>query len=195
MYKFLILMFLSSTSFAANIQMIGDSIFATSNHRTSSEASRLSGKAITDHSQTGAWMNQVIAQYKGIRGNIDIVIMDGGGNNVLGNSNKCRYTVCTDIVDNAINELSNVMTLMAEDSVKTLIFVGVHYPRKGNSGYEKSVDYAYTKLVPLCDNSPVPCILLDGRTILNNDNLLEWDGVHPNWNGTAKLGEAISKEL
>lgn len=143
-------------------------------------------------------MIQIVDQYRKIRGQADTIIMDGGGNDVLGNSGNCRYNVndkCRAVVDNAINKLKEALQMFAEDNVSKLIFVGVHYPRKGNSGYEKSVDYAYTRLAEVFTEISLNYVFIDGREILNADNLFEWDGVHPNWEGTSKMGERISQGL
>jgi len=200
MIKLIILLsvLISCSAYGKSYHMIGDSIFATMNHKVASDLYKMSGQQIIDHSISGSWTNQVVDQYRKMRNQADVVIMDGGGNNVLGSSGECRYNMsdkCRQIIDSAVYDLHQAMQMMADDGVESFIFLGVHYTSKWNNGYNNAVDYAYTYLNSICDNAPFRCVMIDGRTVINNDNLLDWDGVHPNASGTYRIAEAINISL
>lgn len=183
-----------------NIHMFGDSIFATLNHRIKSLLENKIGQKIADHSQTGKWAWEVKNQYIANRNQKpQIIVMDGGGNDILGTSWDCkRFTEkCKNVVKNAANNIEATFKLMAEDGVKHILFMGCHYTRNQNSGYDPVVDYSYTTfLFPICSASKVPCQIVDPREkIKAASNSLEWDGVHPNQVGTQILADLIFEKL
>ena len=124
--------------------------------------------------------------------------MDGGGNDALGNGSNCKSfnEKCKAVVKNAAQMLKDTFDMMAQDGVKYIFFLGTHYPRGWNNGYDVAVDYGYTLIEPLCRDSAVPCKLIDPREKLNTTaNVLEWDGVHPNNLGTEILADMIYEDL
>lgn len=111
-----------SPSFSsAGITIYGDSIFATSWKQFGKELSRITQKEIADYSTTGAWSRQIANQYYGNKPQPDsIVVFDGGGNDVLGNSGICRgedIERCKPVVKNAANIVSDLLTAMENDGV------------------------------------------------------------------------------
>lgn len=179
--------------------IFGDSIFATLNHRIKNLLENKSGKQIADHSESGKWALEIKNQYINSRSQKpEVVIMDGGGNDVLGNSNNCKSfnEKCKIVVKNAVQMIKDTFDMMAEDGVKYIFFLGSHYPRGWSNGYDLVVDYGYTLTEPLCRDSVVPCKLIDPREKFNTTaNVLEWDGVHPNNLGTEILASMIYENL
>ena len=145
-------------------------------------------------------MTQIRDQYKGFRTQkIRTVIMDGGGNDILGNAGNCKNQLnepCRSLIRGLVGILEKLFAMMREDGVHQIVFLGCHYPTGWNAGFEQAVDYSYTLLQVACSISAVPCIVADPRqTFKNASNLVEWDGVHPNWNGTAVMARLIWDEM
>ncbi len=180
--------------------LFGDSIFTTSDHRIRRQLESLAAITIQDHAAGGAVMSQIRDQYKSFRTQkIRTVLMDGGGNDILGNAGSCKNQLsdaCRSIIKGLVTNLEELFAMMREDGVHQIVFLGCHYPTGWNAGFEQAVDYGYTLLAVACGSSAVPCLLVDPRqTIKNGANLLEWDGVHPNWNGTAVLAQLVWDEM
>lgn len=181
---------------SGGVQMFGDSIFATSDHRIGKQLASLAGVTITDHSVSGAIISQIRDQYLSHRSEqIRTVILDGGGNDILGNKGNCQNKLndaCKAIIKKAVDVVREAFSTMADDGVHQVIYLGCHYPMGWNSGFGQAVDYGYTLLSDACYRSPVPCLLVDPRnTFKDHSDLLEWDGVHPNWNGTDVMAKLI----
>ncbi|MBF0440993.1 MAG: SGNH/GDSL hydrolase family protein [Oligoflexales bacterium] len=184
---------------SGGIRIFGDSIFTTSDHRIKKQLESLASISITDHAVGGAIMSQIKDQYIANRTQkIKTVIMDGGGNDILGNKGNCQNQMndtCKSLIKSIVDTLRGIFELMKEDGVHQIVFLGCHYPMGWNGGFEQSVDYGHTLLEVACSESTVPCMVVDPRqTFKNKSDLLEWDGVHPNWNGTAVMAKLIWDE-
>ncbi len=176
--------------------MFGDSIFTTSNRRIQARLQELSQTQIVDHSVAGATMSQIRDQYLSQRGApIASVILDGGGNDILGQRGICQNQLpdsCKAKIRDVGAVLKETLEQMASDGVSEVVLLTCHYPVGWNAGFEQAVDYAFPLLQEICAESPVPCRLVDPRSSFKNRNdLFEWDGVHPNWNGSTLMGDLI----
>jgi len=181
-------------------QLFGDSIFTTSDHRIRKQLESLAAVAIQDHAVGGSVASQIRDQYRSARAQkIRTVFMDGGGNDILGNAGDCKGQLtdaCRSLIKSVAAVHEEVFAMMREDGVHQIVFLGCHYPTGWNAGFEQAVDYGYTFVEVACASSAVPCLLVDPRqAIKNGANLLEWDGVHPNWNGTAVIAQLIWDEM
>ncbi len=180
--------------------IFGDSIFTTSNRRIHARLQELSSKTIADHSVGGATMSQIKDQYLRERqAPIATVIMDGGGNDILGQRGVCQNQLpdaCKAAIHRVANTLTETLELMARDGVSEVVLLSCHYPMGWNAGFDQAVDYAFPLLSDICAQSPVPCRLVDPRsTFRNRNDLFEWDGVHPNWNGSTLMADLLWQAL
>lgn len=144
-------------------------------------------------------MRDIIAQYDKIKNpTITRVIMDGGGNDVLASGSICKNELkdgCKKIINDAIEQLDYMMVNMQGDGIEEFIFMGVHYPRKWNSGYDNAVNYAWDYLKDFCYWRKYKCTLVDPRSLFLNESLLDWDGIHPNWQGAGALAEMLRDSI
>jgi lysophospholipase L1-like esterase len=184
---------------SGGIRIFGDSIFATSNHRIRTVLEQHLKKSLTDYSVSGSWTKDIKEQYIKARDQkVQIVIMNGGGNDVFGNSSDCRALndKCKQVVANGLQNHKESFNMIEEDGVHNIVFLGFHYTTGLNGGYGKVIDYTYPLLEELCDTSNVPCILVDPREkFKNTGGLLEWDGTHPNYEGTKILADMIFDKM
>jgi len=181
------------------IHLYGDSIFTTSFNQFGKELGRLTGEKIVDHAAQGARMGQIEQQYLRAHPPFGaVVVFDGGGNDVLGNAWSCRYEPkdhCKELAERAAATVKRMLDRMKEEGVRQVIFVGPHYPSKGNSGYEQIINYTYPLLKDTCSDQE-NCSLVDTREIFQGrDDLLEWDGIHPTWQGANLLAEMVTRAL
>lgn len=191
--------FYTKNSGAGGVQIFGDSIFATSNRRVKAVLEGLAGVSIKDSSVTGAWTKEITEQYRRARGeSVKMAIRDGGGNDVFGNSGDCKAfnDKCKKVVADGIKSYEEFFAMTEEDGVHSIILLGFHYPQGWNGGYEKAIDYTYPLLEKACEDSVVPCRLVDPREkFKTTGGLLEWDGVHPNAQGGKVLAEMIFEKF
>jgi len=191
--------FYQKNSGSGGIQIFGDSIFATSNHRIKSILEGLAKVSIKDSSVSGSKTNEISEQYRQARGeSIKTVIRDGGGNDVFGDSDNCRAfnDACKRVVDEGMKNYKKDFTMMTEDGVHNIILLGFHYPQGWMSGFEKVIDYTMPLIENLCEDSVVPCVLIDPREkFKSTGGLLEWDGVHPNAKGCQVMAEMIFEKM
>ena len=119
--------FYQKNSGSGGIQIFGDSIFATSNHRIKSILEGLAKVSIKDSSVSGSKTNEISEQYRQARGeSIKTVIRDGGGNDVFGDSDNCRAfnDACKRVVDEGMKNYKKDFTMMTEDGVHNIILLG-----------------------------------------------------------------------
>lgn len=186
--------FLFVSTARAEIRIYGDSIFTTRNHAVKQELQKLTNESITDLAQYGDWIQGVNDAYdKNPASSGDVVIFDGGGNDVLWNAWTCKNTPkqsCIDRVDNVVLTISALLYKMEQDGVAAVIYLGVHYPTNFNRGFNPIIDYSYPLIQRACQSSPVCVGVADMRPKITAADL-EWDGIHPN-NAGAKI---IADEL
>lgn len=193
----LLLVVISSIASASEIHIYGDSIFTTSWNQVGKEISRLSGEKIFDHAVYGAKSNEIKEQYlRHPPPAGSIVVFDGGGNDILANGASCRNNpndYCRDVAERALSNIKEMLEMMRIAGVSKAIFLGSHYPASISFGYNKIIDYVYPKLQDICDFDSL-CLLVDPRPVLN-PSYLEWDGVHPTWNGANILASLLFEAM
>ncbi len=148
--------------------------------------------------------------------NIKVVIMDGGGNDVLVNNRGClEYATeaevaadatCVAVVDKAIEAGQKLFDRGVEAGIQAVIyFFYPHLPGLGRGGigagtYPNSVlDYAIPRVKAFCDNqTKAPCYFIDLRPSfdLNNDGfpddgLINIDGIHPSAAGLKIMASEV----
>lgn len=199
MKSLIFLSFLISSMAFSETYMVGDSIFA---HR-GGEVRRLieadKSIAISSSAVTGARFWQIVKQFDDSRAGFgDTIIMDGGGNDIFGNSSVCRNTRterCKYIIEDISRQFSSLLIRMRERGVGKIVFLTPYYTiGRIGSGYERAVDYGIDLFIPICSQAPIECSIVDARPLMKGP-VYEWDGVHPNQNGTRILASAIASTL
>lgn len=198
--------------FADYIGAVGDSIFdrmAEQCQDVISQTSYLRGEGIENWAQGGAWLmganpkndnppDDVKTQLDNLineRGSIDVLILTGGGNEILDNLDVCLLTGCPEIVDDI---LVNKATFLADYAKNTLgiekiLYVGYDVTSLGalalSNILNTMMDRVRDEVLP-----PLGIEFLDMRgTYGLNDT--EIDGFHPLQSGAVKYGEAINNKL
>lgn len=186
----------SNIAMSSSVAIIGDSIFATGNNMVRNHLESISGLKIDSHARTGAIMTQIRDQYRNIKHyEIETIVMDGGGNDILGNSGNCRHQNndnCKSQINTIVETARLLFEEMHEDGVERVVFMTCHYPRKWNSGYVDAINYGTDLIIQACSQASIDCRIADPRKEFEGkDHYLEWDGVHPNWNGAKVMAELI----
>jgi lysophospholipase L1-like esterase len=190
---------------------LGDSYLAWG---TSTIVQRIEGHLMTEGSAAysltprrydydGANMAQIVAQYTTAYmadPDIDTIIMDGGGNDVLLGDRSCltqappANTGCAATIANVISEAKSTLKTMVANGTKHVVFF--FYPHVDTTGLSgpaanDTLDYAYPLAKGACDTQP-ECIFVDTRASWGNmqaqyiDPLLGAN-VHPNDAGSQAI--------
>ena len=183
-----------------SIVLIGDSIFTTGNNRIEYYIETKANIQIDGRAVSGARMNDIYGQYQGAREQgFNTVIMDGGGNDVLGNRGNCQNTFndnCKKTIDDAINQMGELWNQMLADGVEKVYFLTCHYPVGWSAGFNQAVDYGYEAVTNLCANADIECHVSDPRAAFAERNdVLIWDGVHPTDKGSEIMADLIMEKM
>ena len=174
----------------SNTLIIGDSIFALTKDVPNNI--RSAGYEFDMRAQAGAKIEQIAkqySQYKSVHGVPSIVIMDGGGNNILrGKLLECirKNDKCFLEVERIANFSNDFRDQLINDGVKKIILVGIHYFHGWKARLNTIVDYAMDRVI--CDDY---CILVDIREPFKEKGLLMMDGIHPNAKGSKIISDLI----
>lgn len=195
---------------------IGDSIFALSGeiqdflHAYAGQTFRryaVSGAEITG----GVLAPSVASQYNTARSdnpNIDIIFMDGGGNDILlpaiaFDPYDCKTqwyewgklsSSCKSFIDDIYVETVNLLNDMYADGVDHVIYQGYYYTKDTwlmqLDDLEEAIDYGDVRLAQACQNSAVNCTFIDPRSTIK-DSDIKSDAIHPTTSGSQKLANLI----
>lgn len=134
------------------------------------------------------------AQYAAAReeGAVSVVIMDGGGGDVL--MAPCPEPVASDcpILQNALSGADALLQTMADDGVEHVVFFS--YPDYvGNERVRATIDVLRPLLAQRCASAPLACHFLDLRPTFagNYDDYILPDGQNPTPAGARAAAEAI----
>lgn len=202
---------------ADNNQVItlGDSIFALSGDLQDFLES-YAGETFRRYTLSGAELKggtlatDVYQQYeiaKNDNPNIDTIVMDGGGNDILIPAIKfdpynCKTqwyqfgrlsSKCKNYIDDIYVDGVNLLNSMQADGVDNVIYLGYYYPKNALlllDSLEEAVDYGDMRLAQACNYSAVNCQFIDPRSTINDSNIV-FDGIHPNKEGSRKLANLI----
>jgi lysophospholipase L1-like esterase len=194
----LLIFFYAQSSFADYV-MIGDSLFVHRNQEIKSQIESSQHIKITNHAVTGHWFKQIVKQYK--QANIkvdDTIIMDGGGNDIMGNAGNCRNKMnknCINQVDEISIQFKELLDLMLNNMIFKVYYLSCYHTTGWQgSGYDQVIDYGVEKMKSICADHLVQCIFIDTRSKMTGD-VFEWDGVHPNQRGVRILSDLILEAL
>lgn len=195
---------------------IGDSIFALSGDLQDYLES-YAGETFRQYTLSGAELKggiiatDVYSQYniaKNDNPNIDTIVMDGGGNDILIPSialfdpYNCKTqwyqfgrlsSRCKNFIDDIYVDAVNLLNNMDADGVDNVIYLGYYYTKNGLfllDSMEEAVDYGDMRLSQACRNSTVNCQFIDPRSTIRDSNIII-DGIHPTKEGSRKLANLI----
>jgi hypothetical protein len=125
-------------------------------------------------------------------GAITVVIMDGGGADVL--MGECPEPIASDcpILEDALSGADALFQTMADDGVEHVVFFS--YPDYvGNERVKATIDVLRPLLEQRCESAPLPCHFLDLRPTFagNYDAYILPDGQNPTSEGARATAEAI----
>jgi hypothetical protein len=145
-----------------------------------------------DNSVSGTTManNQIPSQFtKAVQtaGKIKYVLMDGGGNDCLINSNG----------DGALAPAQSLFQAMAQNGTEKIVYFFYPDPVGSNYGSLKTcLDALRPKMKALCDGLTSPqCYWLDLRSLWSGHPEYTSDGIHPTSQGAIVTGDAIWKVM
>jgi len=195
---------------------IGDSIFALSGELQDFLES-YAGETFRRYTISGAELKggivatDIYGQYniaKNDNPNIDTIVMDGGGNDILIPSialfdpYNCKTqwyqfgrlsSTCKNFIDDIYVDAVNLLNRMDADGVDNVIYLGYYYTKNGLfllDSMEEAVDYGDMRLSQACRYSSANCKFVDPRSSINDSNII-FDGIHPNTEGSRKLANLI----
>jgi len=198
-YAILIYLLCKSSFGFAEYVMIGDSIFVHRGEEIKRNLEISKKIKITNYAKTGSWMKEIVVQYsKARKAYNDVVIMDGGSNNILGDSGNCRGNpndACKSHLERISIEFKNLLETMEKDGIAMVFYLGPYYGSGWNgSNYEKSIDMGSDLIRSVCNDSKIDCCFIDPRKVMTG-NVREWDGIHPNAEGVKILSEIIAGSM
>ena len=170
------------------VLIVGDSYFPAASSAIPKELRRLAGgAAYRDVSVSGTKMAAIAASYTRNRTPPPkVVIMDGGGNDILQNSG-CAPG-CAQHVQ-AVTDARNFFRTMATDgSVKHVVFIFYYDMPALKAG----LDWMRPRMAAECQMSPVPCFFADNQPLFAGQDASAYttDGIHP----TAAAAQIIAKQ-
>lgn len=187
--------------------IIGDSFYALSGEITNAleQRARAAGAlgagenyreyAVSGTRLSGGFSPNIPQQYANARqaGSVKVVIMDGGGNDMLqGNCSNPPNASCPDI-QNAVNAADSLFDQMAMDGVEHLIYT--FYPDPvNNSGLQSRLDVLRPLIRQEVESSPVPgSQYIDLRPVFEGryGEYIMSDGIHPTAAGSRATADAI----
>jgi lysophospholipase L1-like esterase len=178
--------------------IIGDSIFAL-NGVIGSELASLSSLAINSYARNGAVMSGIVRQYQEAKSNglARTVIMNGGGNDVLGNMSACRAfnQTCINVIENAVRQSVDLVAQMEADGVESIYFLGYYYTTTFAAGLDQAVDYAMERVPSICEGTSVRCEVVDTREAMKAAGTISWDGIHPSQSGSIIMARLLWEKM
>jgi lysophospholipase L1-like esterase len=122
-----------------------------------------------------------------------VVIMDGGGNDMLNNTCSEPPTESCQGIQNAVKAVEDLFAQMAMDGVETVVYF--FYPENQKNATQRAkIDVLRSLLQPICYSSVSPkCYGVDLRPVFEG-HFTEYvmsDGIHPTAAGSQASAEAI----
>lgn len=192
---------------ATETAMIGDSYLALSGEITSF-LQRYSGQTYRPYYVSGTQMvgglpPSIPDQYRLAlaQGEVQTLIMDGGGNDVLLGDITCHGTgpagpasgsPCALTIQRVAQAAAALLSEAAAGGVKEVIYFGYPHVAGFNADLNPSLDYAVPLLAAACTDAALDCTFIDVRAdFTNHPEYIGLDGIHPTTPGS----EAIAKRV
>ena len=189
----------------SSVHMLGDSIFR--HYRgVQTRLEQHLGRAVMNHATNGHRLSDIKQQYLKIRSQeIDMIIMDGIGNDILGGRERCADDLtssCREVIDQALVQLKELFGYMAADGVGLVYYTSYFYPEPARwtadtyryayrGQYVEAVDYAALGAEQICTEAILSCRFVEIRTITAERRPYTDDGIHPTWNSIDSIVEKI----
>jgi lysophospholipase L1-like esterase len=195
------------TTKGKDVLLIGDSFIALSHDITKDlialardDGALAASDSYRDNSVSGTQLYggispQIPQQY--VNGAKDapakIVIMDGGGNDMLNNTCSDPPTASCQAIQSAVGAVQDLFTQMGKDGVETVVYF--FYPENQKNATQRAkIDVLRTQLQQVCYSSVSPkCYGVDLRPVFDG-HFTEYvlsDGIHPTAAGSQASAEAI----
>lgn len=191
---------------------IGDSIFDL-NGVIEDDLEANAGTTFRDYTQSGAELSggalatsveQQYADAKATDANINTVIMDGGGNDILipamtFDSYGCRTrwyrknitSRCVDLIQDQYVNAVNLLNQMDADGVEGIVWLGYYELPRGNANLTQALNLGDDLLGAACDvTSNANCFFVDPRGTVPASQV-ESDDIHPTVEGSHNLAAQI----
>ena len=194
---------------------LGDSIFDLSGDIQRILEDR-AGQTFRDYTLSGAELsggivaNSVERQYsdaKSTDANIETIVMDGGGNDILipaiildpygCRTHWWRWSIsrsCKNLINDQYVNLVNLMNKMDNDGVSNVLYLGYYELPRGNANLTSALNYGDDKLSQACSNTTANCTFLDPRGMVPAQDVLS-DNIHPTANASRTLADLIWPKL
>ena len=198
-----------------DVVTVGDSIFDLSGDIQRFLEAK-AGQTFRDYTISGAEIKggslarAIDLQYadaNAFNGNIDTIVMDGGGNDILipasiGDVYGCRTkwyrknirSSCKNLIDNVYVDTVNLLNTMDSDGVKNVIYLGYYELPRGNANLGDALNYGGNRLSEACVNSNANCNFIDPRGTIPASYVLS-DDIHPTAEGSQVLADLIWPSL
>jgi hypothetical protein len=162
----------------------------------------ISGQSYRKHAVPGTRMldDAIPNQYRDARGqnpNIATVVMDGGGNDILGGPlDDCRNGPgpdCQATLDQVFEAYGVFFQELADDGVEdVVVFSYPHLPRT-NADLAETLDDGAARAAAECENSPVDCHFIDTIPAFtgNEEAYNIGDDIHPNQTGMDVIASLV----
>ena len=195
---------------------IGDSIFALSGE-INDYLHSYAGQTFRRYAVSGAELAggilapDLFSQYNTAKcddPNIDTIIMDGGGNDILlpvltmFDPYDCKTqwyewgrlsNSCKNFIDDLYVDGVDLLNDMHADGVDNVIYLGYYYTKNAwvrLDDLEEAIDYGDTRLSQACAYSAANCTFIDPRWVIN-DSDIKLDAIHPKTSGSLKIANLI----
>jgi lysophospholipase L1-like esterase len=139
--------------------------------------------------------------------NSTVVVMDGGGNDILIpavalDPYDCLTqwyefgqlsSSCKSFIDDIYVDGVDLLNDLHADGITHVVFLGYYYTKNGLllvDDLEEAIVYGDGKLAQACNNSIVDCTFIDPRSTIRDSDITA-DGVHPTATGSRKLADLI----
>jgi len=189
---------------ANQVLFIGDSFFATTHQITAYLESLARDAGAVSVGERYRDRSSLLANALAVGGNglaeqyasgvseseVKVVIMDGGGADVLLGSCDSANASCA-VITNAAAAAQSLFAKMATDGVEQVVYV--FYPDPGDANVKAKIDALRPLIQSACENAPLPCHWLDLRPVFagHYDEYVQADQLNPTDNGARASAEAI----
>ncbi len=191
---------------------IGDSIFDL-NGQIQANLEAWAGQTFRNYTQSGAELSggafarSIVNQYadaKRTDANIETIVMDGGGNDILipamifdpygCRTHWWRWNIsrsCVNLIEDVYVTAVNLLNQMNAEGVDNVIWLGYYELPRSNSNLYQAIQYGDAYLGYACEVSGTAnCSFVDPRGQIPASDV-EGDDIHPTPNGSLKLAQMI----
>ncbi len=194
---------------------LGDSIFDLSGD-LQRFLEQEAGQTFRNYTQSGAELSggiiatSVVNQYRDAKrtdNNIETVVMDGGGNDILipamildpygCRTHWWRWSIsrsCKNLINDTYVDLVNLLNQMDNEGVQNVIYLGYYELPRGNANLTQAVNYGDDRLGAACANTTANCQFVDPRGQVPANHVLS-DNIHPTTEGSRTLADLIWPHL